>query len=412
MSTRRIVTIPIGPAVLLALIGVVLIVYLTFGLYTELRLIVSKPLPATLLEDFAHYERALADAQQGIGAYAVRQIGPGYLYPPPSLFLIEVFQFTRSAALKAAVYWAFNIGLLALTVIGIVRRFGGSDAIAAYWLALSLAAAPFLELLHIGQINVITMFGIALVFLYQDRSAMVSGAGLALAVLTKLSPIVVFAYLIITRRFRAAAIALFIVIGALVLSEARYPGSMIEYARTVQWLTDRFPLGRNSHSLVSKLHAIGTSLQYNQAWQPLAQTLMNKHLTQLVFNVLPIALITGLSLGLALWKRAAPEASFIILTTGMALAPNVMWYHHYVFLILPMLAWLGWRRFDWRVATWCTLGLLIVQLDRFDLTHGLLTHAFGRLTMLFVLRDQIKALSPQTPRDPCSVTPTPAPPIL
>lgn len=234
MTGHRITATLFGRTAILFLIVVTIAIYLAAGFYTELRLMGSKPLPATLLQDFAHYERALADAQQGIGAYAVRQIGPGYLYPPPSLFLIAIFQFMESVALKAAVYWAINISLLAFIVIGIVRRFGGTAPIAAYWLTLSFAAAPFFELLHIGQINVITLFGIALVFLYQDRSSLVSGAGLALAVLTKLSPTVLFAYLVVKRRFKTVLIALAIIVGMLALSELRYPGSVIEYVRTLQ----------------------------------------------------------------------------------------------------------------------------------------------------------------------------------
>lgn len=373
-----------------------LTVYSGVGFYTELRLIEEKPLPQTLLEDFAHYERALNDALSGVGAYAVREIGPGFLYPPPALFLVEALQFTDQIAQKAALYWVLNVGLLALVVLSVVRRFGGTPALQGYWLALSLAFAPFLELLHVGQINVITLFGIALVFLYQDRSAVVTGLGLALAVITKLSPLVLAAYLLARKKFSAVIVCAALVIAALVLSALRYDASLPDYAATVRWLLEQFPLGNNSHSFVSKLRALGMPLRSDSNLAPLARVLINPRLTQSLLSVLPIALIVGASLLLLLRKGGASEPAFATTVLGMALVPNVMWYHHYVFLLLPLLVWAGWRRFDWRVVAWCVLGLLIAQADRFHLTHGLVIHLFGRLTMLVILYQQVIAAALQS----------------
>ncbi|MCS7055619.1 MAG: DUF2029 domain-containing protein [Thermoflexales bacterium] len=369
--------------------------YVAAGLYTELRLIEGKPLPQMLLEDFAHYERALKDALSGIGAYAVREIGPGFLYPPPSLFLVEAFQFASQTALKAALYWTLNVSLLTLVVLAVVRRFDGTPVQHGYWLALSLAFAPFLELLHIGQINVITLFGIALVFLYQDRSAVLTGLGLALAVITKLSPLVLAAYLLARKKFDAVMVCAALLAAALVLSALRYDASLLDYAATVRWLSEQFPLGNNSHSFVSKLRALGMPLRSDPYLAPLARVLINFRLAQPLLSVLPIALIVGASLLLLLRKGGAGEPAFAITVLGMALVPNVMWYHHYVFLLLPLLIWAGWRRFDWRVVAWCGIGLLIAQVDRFHLTHGLLVHLFGRLTMLVILYQQVMAVTPQ-----------------
>lgn len=70
-----------------------------------------------------------------------------------------------------AAYWALNVGLLLFIVLSLVRRFGGAPMQQGYWAVLALAFAPFLELLHIGQVNVITLFGIALVFLSRPLSS-------------------------------------------------------------------------------------------------------------------------------------------------------------------------------------------------------------------------------------------------
>ena len=66
----------------------------------------------------------------------------------------------------------------------------------------------------------------------------------------------------------------------------------------------------------------------------------------------------------------------------MTLAPNVMWYHHYTFLILPLFIWMGYAKLAPHVVGWCLLGMLIIQVDRWALTHGLLIHVFAHLPFI------------------------------
>lgn len=44
------------------LVGLGLFLYLTLGLYTELRFTELRPIPDRLLEDFSYYQRSLANA--------------------------------------------------------------------------------------------------------------------------------------------------------------------------------------------------------------------------------------------------------------------------------------------------------------------------------------------------------------
>lgn len=69
-----------------------------------------------------------------------------------------------------------------------------------YWYVLCLSFAPFLELIYVGQINVITLFGIFLLFFYS--SPLVGSFGLSMAVLTKVSPALFFGYLITQRKWK------------------------------------------------------------------------------------------------------------------------------------------------------------------------------------------------------------------
>lgn len=215
---------------------------------------------------------------------------------------------------------------------------------------------------------------------------------MALAALTKLSPLVLVAYLVACRQFKPILVGVGLIAVAFLLGALRYGASLPDYVETVQWLSGQFPLGSNSHSFVSKLHTLGMLLRTDPVFAPLARLLINFYVTQPLLSILPIALIVGASLLLRMWKGGANEPVFAVTVLGMALVPNVMWYHHYVFLFLPLLVWAGWRRFDWYVLAWCSAGLLLIQLDRLLLTHGLLVHLFGRATMLIILLQQIRGL--------------------
>ena len=378
-----------------------LCVYLTIGFYTELKLIEEKPIPNCLLEDFRFYERALNDALNGKDPYAIRSIGPGYLYPSPTLLIIEIFNHIKSFFLKVSLYSTLNIALLALIVYGITRYYGYSRDKVWYWYVICLGFAPFLELLHIGQINVITLFGIFMLFRWADTSPILSGIGLGLAVITKVSPILFLVYLVANRKFKVMAATIAVIALITCLSILRYGLSpVLEYPETFQWIVNQFPLGRNSQSLVAKL-AIGNSIQFQNIISIAPQALQlpivsifaffnsEYHIVHriLTLYILSAIVISGL---FTAYGKQPREPLFIITTLGMMLSPNIMWYHHYVFILLPLLLWMGWRRLDRGVVTWCLIGLLIVQIDRQLLTCGLLIHIFGHLSLLSILLWQIQ----------------------
>jgi hypothetical protein len=84
------------------------------------------------------------------------------------------------------------------------------------------------------------------------------------------------------------------------------------------------------------------------------------------------------------------EPLFIVLGIGSMLAPNWMWYHHYTFFIVPILTWIAWSRQNIYVRAWCLFGFLIIQIDRWYLTTGLLIHMFGHLSIIALLIGQIQ----------------------
>ncbi|MCX8015408.1 MAG: DUF2029 domain-containing protein, partial [candidate division WOR-3 bacterium] len=373
------------------LILLYLFVYLALGFYTELKLISIKPLPDTLMQDFNYYERGLLDALQINNPYRLLEIGRGYLYPPPALFIVEAFGLIKSLFLKTSLYWALNIGLLGLMTYGIAKRYGYQTDQIWYWYVICLGFAPFLELLHIGQINVITLFGIFLLFIGTERFFLGS-LGLSLAILTKVSPVFFFVYLMANKKWRVVAVSIVMMTIVIGLSVLRYGIlSVINYPSVLLWLANQFPMGTNSQSLVAKIVGLRNLMARTFGLQvPILNFVANNY--QLAHRILTLYILVLIAISglFFLLNRQKREPLFIITALGMTLSSNVMWYHHYVFYLLPILIWMGWSRLDLRVIAWCLIGLLIVQIDRFLLTYGSLIHLFGHISILIILFQQLR----------------------
>ena len=384
-----------------AIITLYLLVYLTMGINTELKQIELFPMPEHLLQDQIYYNRALQAALEQRDPYANRNIGTGYLYPPQALLIIELFSHIQPFFLRVAMYSVVNIALLAFMIYGIAKYYSYSIEKVWYWFVLCFGFAPFLELLHIGQINVITMFGIFMMFFWEVSSPILSGIGLSLAVITKVSPLLFLGYLLVQKRYKVIVVATFATILLSLLSILRYGISpLLTYPDVFQGLLQQFLLTTNSQTLAAKL-AVANYPEFqqflaklpailSQTIGPVVTVLTAQYRIVQRTYMLYILLVLILSALLTLREKQPKEPLFIITALGMMLAPNILWYHHYVFMLLPLLVWMGWSGLDASVVIWCCIGLLIVQIDRRVPPYGLAIHVFSNITMLIVLFRQIR----------------------
>jgi len=371
------------------------------GLYTELWLNSIKHIPATLLEDFGHYERALSSTLMGEDPYEIRRIGPAYLYPPPALLAVEVFSYIQPFSLKVAVYTVTNILLLVVMIRGIARFYGYSLSQTWYWFVLGLGFAPFLELLHIGQINQITQFGIFLLFWGEALLPIWASTGLTLAILTKVSPLLLLGYLIVLKRYMVLSMTVVFILLFSFLAALRYGiAPFITYIDVFRGLLRIIPLGTNAQSLMAKL-AISNEIWFRDALLYMPTEIASwifelfSLLTQnyrsislfLTIYTLSILVISGILTRLGRLDR---EPFFIITVFGMIFSSNVMWYHHYVFVLLPLFIWIGWQKLKPIVVLWCFVGLLIIQIDRSLPPYGLLIHVWAHLSLLLLLGQIIR----------------------
>jgi len=337
------------------------------------------PISSNMMEDFGYYERALNEALQGRDPYALKIFGPAFFYPLPSLFVVEIFHAISPLLLKFIVFTMVNIIVMVFMVTRVAAYYGYTPKQTWYWYILCLFFAPFLELLHVGQINGITLLGIFIMFYWMDRSYITSGFGLSLAVLTKFTPVLFFGYLLANRKYKVMASALVWMTVLTALSGWRYSPSWVwEYPDVLLLLSTQFPVYDNVQSLLAKIVIISNYSIDASAFAAI----------QLVATIYILLLVSG-SFFLVFFYSQPKEYLFIITGMGMTIMPNVIWYHHYVFLLLPLLVWMGWKQLDMRVVIWCLYGLIITQSDRFFLTYGLLIHMFSHITILGLFISQI-----------------------
>jgi len=348
--------------------------YLTAGLYTELILVQRKPLPDYLFEDYYWYREALFRTQQGQDPYAARDIGSGYLYPPPALLIVEAYSQIPTWQLQVSVYTVANIIFMLLMIYGIAYRYGYSISEVWWWFVIGLGFTPFVAVLHLGQINMITVFAIFLMFFWESSRPVCSGLCLSAAIITKVTPIGFLGYLLVNRNLKALAGAVIGVGVFCVAAGMRYGwGHFVTYIDVFEKLMHVFSGGINSQSLVAKL-------AYYHWIADVAKA------QRILMCYMAVVCIVSVSLAFLLRKR---EPLFIIAGLVMTLSGNIVWYHHYVFLLLGLFVWMGYRRLRPVVTIWCLLGLFIIQIDVCSLTYGLLVHIFGHLSILAILSHQL-----------------------
>ncbi|MBI4787146.1 MAG: DUF2029 domain-containing protein [Chloroflexi bacterium] len=364
------------------LVALVLLVwYITLGVATQLRF----PAIVPPMFELNIYRQALARALQHLDPYSYTDIWTAFLYPLPALLITGIFSLVRDDIPRAAFSIALNSSLLAVMLRGIAARYGYSLERIWWWFPLAFGFAPLLELLHVGQINLISSFGIYLMFLYASARPIVSGIGLALAAVTKLTPAAFLAYLIVLRRERALAWTIVFLALAYVVSFIVFGWqSPALYLAVVSNLSQRFESMPNAMALVSSLTLLGWIEP--GAW-PAAQRVL------LAWTAIVFA-----ASGISAWFSQEFDPLFVVMNFGIVVAANILWYHHYVFLLLPIFVWMGWSRLNRGVIAWCFLGMLAIQVDRNYWTAGLLPHVFAQLSVAAIVCWQVARLVRSRPK--------------
>lgn len=352
-------------------LGFVLFVYILFGLYTHSIFVNTKP-----DYDFQFYEAALTKALTGSDPYDIRGIGPAFLYPPPSLFVIEAFHLLSNAPVRYFLFGVANVLIVFFAIRQISLHFGYSLRDVWFWFPLAFFFAPFLATLQLGQINMITVFGIILFFV--TALPWVAALGLTLGIITKVTPIAFLFYSFIRRDFRTIFYSVIILTVVIVAAGFRYGFSTYStYMDVFKDLLEVFPLTQNSQSFEAKVWMV---------FQPdIAPSVVH---SSLLFYMGVLVLLSGFLAA----KSGDTVPLFIILGLVITVSPNLMWYHHYVFLLPPLLIWMAWQKLETNLILWVLTGMLIIQIDYYFLTTGFIIHLFVQCSILLVILQQYSKL--------------------
>jgi hypothetical protein len=347
-----------------------LAVFVTGGIYTLVKQVLVLPFPFSIFMDYNFYSQALMRALSGGDMYSIREIGEAFLYPPPSLLFVEILHLIPDPIAQGAVFAMLDFFMAAAMVYLVCKKYSISLEKTIFLLAVTLTYAPLLLTAYGGQINMLTGFGLGLLFIFGLTNPWLAGLGLALAIVTKMTPLYFLLFLLATKNFQvlwrtALALAGFILLGALRYGLVPF----FTYIDVFRGMTGTIPTGAKSQALSVLLTNAGLHV--------------NLGLVQLGMTVFLLSII--LLSSWQTWRGGPPEALFIITAMAMLLSPNILWYHHYVFFLLPLVGWITWQNQSRTVLAWCLAGMLIIQFDYFLLTGGLLVHFFGVLSILAVL---------------------------
>jgi alpha-1,2-mannosyltransferase len=250
-----------------------------------------------------------------------------FTYPPASAMLFAALSNLSIAVLKVVMTVASLLALLfsawlawgAAGVRAPVARAGAALAVAG----LTLWTDPVQASLGFGQINLVLMI-IALADLCQRDSRWWKGAGVGIAAGLKLTPAIFIIYLLVTRRFRAAIVAIAAFGATIGAGFIMLPTQSHKY-----WLGGLFfdssRTGGNDYVANQSLYGVIVRLTHNPA------------------AAHPYWIATAIGIGIcglavAAWAHRRGQELTAIVTcavTGLLISP-VSWDHHWVW-IDPML---------------------------------------------------------------------------
>ena len=287
-------------------------------------------------QDFSVYLNAARDLIHGQPLYAAflhhafpdATLRPAYIYPPSFALLVAPLGLLPDG-LAAAAWMAIEQASLALAIVVVLRWLRPSGWAVTVVLLATLTFYPLWVDVVQGQANllVLMLVTVGIVGILRDRPAF--GAAIGAAAALKLTPLILVVWLLLDRRFRAAA---FVLGGFALLTCA---GALLRFQDTVAYVAQVLPA-----------LAAGTAFYANQSLAGLLDRVLSANAYTDPWIVVPwvtMLLITAAAGLIAWWwwqtrDQPAPAraAAFIPL---IPLLSSVTWTHHLV-IVLPLI-WLS-----------------------------------------------------------------------
>jgi alpha-1,2-mannosyltransferase len=256
-----------------------------------------------------------------------------FVYPPVAAVLFAPLALLPMPVLK--VLWtALELVLLTYVARRCARAVGvpaGSRTVAAVVLLVAVATwlDPVRTTLYLGQINIVLLAVVLLDLLGRPDSRW-RGVGLGLAAAIKLTPLLFVVYLLLRRRYRAAATAVATFVGAGLVGAVFAPADSVEY-----WL-------RGTFAAADRIAAVDGAA--NHTVNGLVTRLLGTGPTATVIYLVGAAALVAVTLALAVRASRGGDELLALSLCGLcsAAAAPFAWSHHWVWVV-PLLAALGAR---------------------------------------------------------------------
>ncbi|MGY1746110.1 glycosyltransferase 87 family protein [Blastococcus sp. SYSU D00695] len=248
----------------------------------------------------------------------------GFTYPPFAAILVAPM-----AALPVAVVAALHAGLnlavlggLAWWLVGPVARRHGRPVgwTVAAALPVFFLLEPVRDTLGYGQVNLLLAALVLADVAALRRGSRWAGVGTGLAAAIKLTPALFVVYLLVTRRWRAAAVATGTAAAATLLAAVVAPGTSWQFFTDTLWHTER--VGRITKPANQSL--LGALARLTEQEDP----------SRLVWAVLVVAVL-AVALTRAVRAARAGDELVGVTITGLAacLVSPITWTHHLVWMV-------------------------------------------------------------------------------
>ncbi|MEU5694708.1 glycosyltransferase 87 family protein [Actinosynnema sp. NPDC020468] len=273
--------------------------------------------------------RALLD---GTSLYTARFNGQPFTNTPFGALLFAGFALVPMDVARLLMT-ALTLAALGVSAWCAARLTGRALPVAAGAAALGLWLEPVQASLTYGQVNVVLM---ALVLLDFARPGRFQGVGIGLAAAVKLTPGLFVVYLLVTRRFRAAAVAAGTTAATVAVGFAVAPTESAQYWGGVFLKSSRiggdvFYLGNQS------LHAFLGRAGEDVLWLPAAV----------------LVVVVGTRVALRLHRAGDELGGVLVCALTALLVSPISWHHHWVWcapllvrlwpkvalVVVPLLAW-------------------------------------------------------------------------
>lgn len=290
---------------------------------------------------FHHYYAALEKTLTHLNPYLPYDIGGSFVNHPAVLSLVRLFYF-RGHTFRSLLLWT-SVGITAYigTLLLIDHILGGkdgreyADGDRRYSLfvisVLFLLYGPFLSTAYVGQINLYPLFFLMLTYYLSEKGHdYPAGISLAFAVILKTSPLIIVIYFLLRRKYKVVAGALLAIIVLSVLSSLQFSGNLLsDFVSIFLSMSNEIHPSSFNESYISSIYKIiSPTTKFNL---DLLLPFINRAMLFVILGFLGFRTYFGdtTSPTSRLWLFNA------FITTMVVFSPLV-WYHHSVFLLLPI----------------------------------------------------------------------------